>query len=97
MRENSHKVTSYPYTSSFPEHKEIDWDVQHILLCNEDPEDEELWVGELTQPWKDHPKGSIIVGGLSQQGYPFYIIDPSEESYYCQFSTYDSDTDQSDT
>lgn len=38
-----------------------------------DPEDEELWIGELTADWKGHKKGATVISGLMLEGYPLAI------------------------
>lgn len=52
--------------------KDVDFD-DVIKHAGEDPEDEEIWLGQLTADWHGHKKGSFVVGGLTISGYKFHV------------------------
>ena len=37
------------------------------------PEDEELWLGTLTEDWNGRAKGSTVISGLTCEGHPFAV------------------------
>lgn len=49
-----------------------DWDAT-VSSTGENPEDEEISICRLTDDWNNHPKGSLIVTGLTVEGHPFYV------------------------
>lgn len=48
------------------------WDAA-CRQCGVNPEDEEISVCRLTHDWMGHPKGSLVVVGMTVTGHPFWV------------------------
>jgi hypothetical protein len=44
-------------------------------IVGEHPDDEKLLFYELTKDWKNHSRGSIVLGGYFLKGHLFYVFD----------------------
>jgi hypothetical protein len=53
-----------------------DWttDLSHSI------EAQYVWYGELTRPWEGHQKGAFLIGGLTDPGRTFYVVDHGDAS-----------------
>lgn len=76
------KITSYRW-STHPQElldltEELTSDDTLIAAAGFDPQDPEVEVLWLKEPWKTHPAGAALVTGCTTEGHPFAIIEGYE-------------------
>lgn len=70
--------THYTYTgnTTLPtiegQYETSDYDAL-VKAAGEDPNDEEISLTLLSEPWEGHPAGALVVTGLSLEGHPFHV------------------------
>lgn len=77
------KWTRYTYDDAY--HPEVESkisadDTALTEAAGFDPNDEEVTVAVLTQPWNGHPRGAWLVGGLAVQNHEFAVEQHGQDS-----------------
>ncbi len=74
------QMKKYEYATR-PDLLPVDWDAtlpgsvvsEALEAAGVDPEDQEIGCGVLTQAWRGHSAGAIVVSGDTQEGLPFWV------------------------